>query len=178
MQNMKMLRTDPRSYRAQRGSVLIVGLILLLVMTMLGLSNISGTTLQEKMAGNTRDRAISFSVAETALRDAENAAQNSNVAIYTSNTAGYYDIESNPAPLPDTGWSGQMIAGPIQVDVPIPGGGTQRVEANRRIEKQPNMPGPSLDIPAAHDIEVFKTAASSTGPSGTAEVVLETSYRR
>jgi len=177
MLTMKMYRTEPRSSRAQRGSVLIVGLILLLVMTMLGLSNISGTTLQEKMAGNTRDRAISFSATETALRDAEIFAQtNGNLQIYTNGTVGYYDIESNPAPQPTESWG----AGPtISIDVSVPGEPPlPPITAERRVEKQPNMPGPSLDIPAAHDIEVFKTAARSTGPSGTAEVVLETSYRR
>lgn len=56
---------------AQRGSVLIVSLLILLIMTLLGITAMSTTTLEEKMAGNIRDKNIAFQAAEAALRDGE-----------------------------------------------------------------------------------------------------------
>ena len=55
----------------QRGSVLIVSLILLLVMTLLGLSAMQSSLMEETMAGNVRDRNMAFQAAEAALRDAD-----------------------------------------------------------------------------------------------------------
>jgi type IV pilus assembly protein PilX len=60
----------PRSGRArpQRGVALIVALILLVVVTLIGLAAIRTSTMQEKMAGNTFDRAQAFQVAEATLQ--------------------------------------------------------------------------------------------------------------
>lgn len=55
----------------QKGAILIVGLIVLLLMTLLGLSVMSGNAMEEKMAGNERDRQIAFQAAEAALREGE-----------------------------------------------------------------------------------------------------------
>ncbi len=56
---------------AQAGAALIVSLLMLLVLTMLGVSAMQSTVLEEKMAGNYRNRNLAFNAAETALRDAE-----------------------------------------------------------------------------------------------------------
>jgi type IV pilus assembly protein PilX len=56
---------------SQRGAVLIVGLVMVLLITVIGLSAIRGTGLQENMAGNMRDRNIAFQTAESALRFGE-----------------------------------------------------------------------------------------------------------
>ncbi|PIW07302.1 MAG: pilus assembly protein [Comamonadaceae bacterium CG17_big_fil_post_rev_8_21_14_2_50_60_13] len=57
--------------QGQRGAALIVSLILLVVMTMLGLIAIRGVTQQERMAGNSQSRNVSFQANEKALRDIE-----------------------------------------------------------------------------------------------------------
>lgn len=44
---------------------------MLLLLTIIGVSALQTTTLEEKMAGNMRDRVIAFQAAEAALRDAE-----------------------------------------------------------------------------------------------------------
>ncbi|MEI2743120.1 MAG: PilX N-terminal domain-containing pilus assembly protein [Candidatus Competibacter sp.] len=59
----------------QRGAALVVGLILLVVVTLVGVGAMQSTTLQEKMAGNLRDSNLSFQAAETALRLCENSLQ-------------------------------------------------------------------------------------------------------
>ncbi|MFN7120675.1 MAG: PilX N-terminal domain-containing pilus assembly protein [Hydrogenophaga sp.] len=56
---------------AQRGIALVVALILLVVMTLVGLSGLRSVTLEERMTANTFDRSISFQGAEAALKQAE-----------------------------------------------------------------------------------------------------------
>lgn len=55
----------------QRGAVLVVSLLLLLVMTLLGLGASQSTRMQERMAGNQRDREIAMQSGEASLRAAE-----------------------------------------------------------------------------------------------------------
>ena len=55
----------------ERGAVLVVSLIMLLIVTMIAVSSMQGTVMEEKMAGNTRDRNLAFQTAESSLREAE-----------------------------------------------------------------------------------------------------------
>ena len=55
----------------QNGAALIVSLVILVLMTLLGLSSIRTSALEEKMATNLRDQELAFQAAEIALRDAE-----------------------------------------------------------------------------------------------------------
>jgi len=59
-------------YFRQQGSTLVISLMILVVMTLIGLTGIATSTLEEKMAGNTRDQAVAFQAAEAALRNGEN----------------------------------------------------------------------------------------------------------
>lgn len=55
----------------QRGAVLVFCLVFLAVLTMLGVSGMESTVLEERMAGNMRDYNLAFQAAESALKDAE-----------------------------------------------------------------------------------------------------------
>ena len=57
--------------RVERGAVLVVGLVFLLLLTLIGVTAFSVATQEERMAGNTRDRLRAFEAAEQALRDCE-----------------------------------------------------------------------------------------------------------
>lgn len=59
------------AFSGQHGAALITSLIILLVLTVLGVSAMSSSSLQELMAGNMRDQNLSFQAAEAALRDGE-----------------------------------------------------------------------------------------------------------
>jgi len=61
----------PNCYRTQSGVVLVISLIILLLLTIIGLSAMQTTSLEEKMAGNLRDKSLAFQMAESALRAAE-----------------------------------------------------------------------------------------------------------
>ncbi|MDT0635403.1 pilus assembly PilX family protein [Spectribacter hydrogenooxidans] len=55
----------------QQGFVLITGMIFLIVITLLALSTMGSTTLQERMTSNQRERFRSLQAADAALRDGE-----------------------------------------------------------------------------------------------------------
>lgn len=55
----------------ERGSALAIALIFLLLMTLLGVSAMRSSNMQERMAGNLRDRNMAFQSAEAALRAGE-----------------------------------------------------------------------------------------------------------
>lgn len=70
------MRIEPKR---QRGAIMITALMILLLMTVFGISTMDTNILEEKMAGNMRDRNTAFQAAESALRAAESwiAAQTS-----------------------------------------------------------------------------------------------------
>lgn len=78
----------------QKGAVLIIALVMLLVLTVLGTASIRDTTMEERMAGNFRDLRAAFEAAEAALRTGE--AQIANTTVYTAmlfdGTDGTYDV--------------------------------------------------------------------------------------
>ena len=55
----------------QRGIALVSSLLLLLVVTIIGISSMKSTLLTEKMAGNAKNHNIAFQAAETGLRNGE-----------------------------------------------------------------------------------------------------------
>lgn len=55
--------------QAQGGAALIVSLLFLVILTLIGASAMTTTTLEERMAGNAKDLNIAFQAAEAALRD-------------------------------------------------------------------------------------------------------------
>lgn len=60
-----------KSGAGQKGIVLPVVLIFMVIMMMLGVAVIRNVTLDEQMAGNSRDKQLAFQAAEEALRDCE-----------------------------------------------------------------------------------------------------------
>ncbi len=55
----------------QQGAALIVGLLILAVVMLIGVTGMSTTVLQERMTGSQRNESLSFTGAESALRGAE-----------------------------------------------------------------------------------------------------------
>jgi hypothetical protein len=55
----------------QAGVVLVISLIMLLALSLIGISALRSTTLEERMAGNMKAKQRSFQAAELALRQAE-----------------------------------------------------------------------------------------------------------
>ncbi len=88
----------------QNGSALIISLLMLLVMTLLGITSMSTSTLEEKMAANDRNQKVSFQNAELTQVDAEDFVldhdfdikEHFKERIVDSTAVGFYDIGANP----------------------------------------------------------------------------------
>ena len=65
-----MTHRTTRRPRAQTGAALVTSLMILFVLTLVGVSAMQGTTLEEKMAGNLRNTDIAFQAAESCLTTA------------------------------------------------------------------------------------------------------------
>ena len=74
---------------------LMVSLIFLVLLTLLAVSAMHGTILQERMAGNTRDRMLAFQAAETALRAGDALLGNPGLP---PNGPGIYMAQPNSSP--------------------------------------------------------------------------------
>ena len=185
--------------RKQNGITLIVGLILLLVMTMLGLTAIQVTTQQERMAGNLRDRNIAFQAAESALREGESALIRC-VIDFSGN--GAYDVEANIVAA--------STADDVEANIVAPSTAEwmedssledssflfddfddactepkthsavfQAVAAPRFfLERQPPVGGASLETGVPKTMEVFKVTSRGVGGSQAAVVVLQSSFKK
>jgi len=55
----------------QRGVVLIAGLLILVILSLLGITTMQTSTIEEKMTSNMGQRQLAFQAAEAALREAE-----------------------------------------------------------------------------------------------------------
>ena len=77
----------------QRGAILIIALIMLLLLTIIGLSSMRGTSLQESMAGNMRDGSLALQAAEAALRQGENVVNKK----FMTNTLDMLSVTTAPA---------------------------------------------------------------------------------
>jgi hypothetical protein len=64
---------DYNATQAQKGATLLVALVMLLVMTIIGISSMHNSTLEERMAGNVKEQYRAFQAAEMGMRAAEKA---------------------------------------------------------------------------------------------------------
>jgi len=86
---MKESKYSMPFFENQRGSALIISLIFLLLLTIIGVAAMQSATLQERMAGNTRDRNVAFQSAEGAMRGAEDVLGAATLPTFNNSAAGY-----------------------------------------------------------------------------------------
>ena len=101
MKNLTLQKYNIQNPYAQQGAVLVMALMMLFVLTLIGVSSISTTSMEEKMSGNTRNRHLAFQASETGARDAERfIADNVNnpVAQFTAaGVGGLYSLGNGPS---------------------------------------------------------------------------------
>ena len=91
----------------QKGMVLVISLILLIVLTLIGISSMQNTIVEEKMAGNSRDRDLALKGAEAAVRAGETYVGTLTTTSGFTNANGLYAFLGNdPDYLSATTWSG------------------------------------------------------------------------
>lgn len=80
-------------FRQQRGVALFISLVVLLIITIIGVSAVQTTSLEERMAANARDHDIAFQAAESALTSGEGVVElllPADVPGFGGNTNGRY----------------------------------------------------------------------------------------
>ncbi|WP_273131685.1 pilus assembly PilX family protein [Marinobacter vinifirmus] len=81
----------------QQGAALLVSLVILLVLTVLALSSMQGTTLQERMVSSQRDAQIALEGAEFALQAAEAELAGPTLPTFDNSKGLYEEGEDLPA---------------------------------------------------------------------------------
>jgi len=168
---MKPARFTPLSN--QRGVTLIVALIFLAVLMLLGVTVAQNTSMEERMAGNTRDRDLAFQSAEAALKDAET---NLN-GVYLTNpfdgsTPGLIAFDAANA-TDATYWNAYNWAGASQTvstTTLTTGPGLIAEQPRYVIEKKPNTG------PVGSPIQHFRVTARGVGGSTSTVVILQAEY--
>lgn len=103
---------DITTYRTQRGVALVMALVFLMLLTMLGVTSMSTSSLEEKMATNTRDRSLAFQAAETALVAGEQwlGGLATEPSPWANAAKGRYDYNPSAGDLWDTvDWNGANV---------------------------------------------------------------------
>lgn len=97
------MKSPPQIHR-QRGIVLVVGLVFLLVLTILGVTTLRTTTLEERMAGNLMSKTMAFQDAEATIASYLNTLNdrtNNAISLSTQNSCSAAetrnDLSSNDA---------------------------------------------------------------------------------
>ena len=173
--------------KQQAGAVLIVGLVLLLILTVIGLASIRGSDLQERMAGNMRDRNAAFQAAEAALREGEDLLDLPVLPSFSGSVVGYWPDLNKPSPLrprPTLWTTQQWQANSVQLNTDTISGVTE--QPRYAIEKVivtglAASQGSGIDhesIEKAQDAEFYRITSRGLGITPDAEVVLQSTFAR
>lgn len=192
----KKIEIHRSSIKCQSGAVLVVGLIIMLLMTVVGLAAIRGSNMQEMMAGNMRDRNLAFQAAEAALRVAEQRLED-NPNLVFNNTNGLYVDLNQPRPSAEENGSPLLLALPISwaatdwegqnksVLTTIELAGT-KTAPRYIIEQMTTVPAESGSAGGCIEFgcggseppqTFFRITSRGTGGTDTTEVILQSTYR-
>ena len=168
---------------AQKGIALFISLVLLLVLTIVGVSSVQTTSLEERMARNAHDSVLAFQAAEMALRQAEEwLIANAPEATDFSNagTNGLWTVAPfGVAPRWETAgaWSSGNT---IQVPVAVANVDSQpryMIEYLASIDQTADQYELGRGYPVLNEtINVFRVTARGVGGTDSAQVLLQSSF--
>lgn len=159
----------------QQGITLIVCMIVLTVLTMLGLSSIRDTTLEEKMAGNMRNRNLAFQAAESALREAENFIETTRALPDFNNTAGLYEQMSEMWPTSAASWG--ISTAVSRYGSTLPGIAATPVYIIERMDSEVKLASAAAGRVQSNQT-FYRITARAVGSTDAAVVILQSTYRR
>ncbi len=109
------MKTSYRKHLSRNsGSALIIALVILMVMTLIGLTSMNTSILEERMAGSMFNRNLGFQAAESALREGEGWIASQSVLPDVSNdgSSGIWDIRAaDPDTSNNLGWWDESTRG-------------------------------------------------------------------
>jgi type IV pilus assembly protein PilX len=179
------LRNRPK----QSGVVMFVALILLLILSLLGVTAARMQTVEERMARNDDNRQLGAQVAEAALRSAEDGLLTGLYTNFAGNTAGLYDpLLSNGSPVTATIWTTPGATLPYTGPALFTAPSMAFIPAQTRtpqivIENLPAVAIAGDDIsmsslnPASPPVTVYRVSAQGVGADGTSTTTLQSIFR-
>ncbi len=181
---MSGFRSSQGRTLGERGSALIVSLLILLLMSIIGVSAMRGTINEERMAGNLRDRSLAFEAAESALRDGESYVLNNTITQFTDDCQNGFCTYASGSDSPrwkDTTLSVWSTSGKHQMATAVEGVKTAPEFIVEEIPIPANKgPGQSLvqGFSAAATSKGYSITARGTGATDDAVVILQSVYRK
>lgn len=166
----------------QAGVVLAISLVMLLLLTLIGATGARVTGLDEKMAGNMRDRNLAFQAAESALNAGETAAAAATLLpcpADPANPVGFYQSR-------DANCDGVLETTPIWNSI---NWGTQSVVYSGTLADIGSNPryivedmgltcvSPATPCPAADQRRNFRITARASGGTADSLVMLQSVYQ-
>ncbi|UHQ54550.1 pilus assembly PilX family protein [Microbulbifer sp. YPW16] len=171
-----------RKLSSQRGAVLIVGLVMLLLMTVVAMAAMRGSEMQELMAGNMRDRNLAFQAAEAGLREAEEVLNQAVLPSFDGGVAGYYveiDGSRNTGYWNTHDWDVDAVETDLELD---------RVAAPPRyvIEEitataATGTDGGAIDFQSTlnqEEIVYYRVTSRGVGGTANAVVIIQSTFKR
>lgn len=174
--------------RREEGAVLVVGLVMVLLISIIGISAIRGSNLQESMAGNMRERNLAFQASESALRVGEaSVADQVSRPLMTNNQGLYDDTYMTPTTsiltFTDANWKDtakvKVTALSLQYVSREPTYIVEQLDPDIGIGAA--MEGSAVDLEGMQntgDISPYRVTARGFGASENSVKTLQTSYNR
>lgn len=172
------------SLSSQNGAVLIVGLIMVLLITIIGLAAVRGSNMQEMMAGNMRDMNVSFQNAESGLRIGESQVNTAALTSAFNGSGEWMDLQlpgADNAPVQE--WkTADWTAGDNSIQTNISGLASQPRYVIEKIVspigKVAASEGSSIEVGSiVPEPEFFRITSYGTGATATAETVVQSTYK-
>ena len=172
----------PTDHQRHKGAALLLSLVILLVLTLLAVSGMQGSIMQERMATAQRDGVQALEIAETALAEAESILDGlSDLSAFGSQN-GFYDgtdpSVTVPSPFDPFTWSNSdnYVVG-TEVDGIRPAfifeyKGKVTLDSEGELPRDMSQYGSS----ETSDFDYARILVRTTGPSGLSARILEGFY--
>lgn len=174
LQNSKISR--------QRGAVLIVSLVFMLILTIIAAASMQSSTLQERMAGNAKDTNLAFQAAEAGLRGAETALSQINIGPFDGSSGLYRhcaDLTDTATACVEPDWSNHSSTGwkVMAADVIPYAAKPPEYFIEELVSVADSNEILDADQPVA-TLVFYRVTARGYGASDRSMVVLSTTYKR
>jgi type IV pilus assembly protein PilX len=187
MKRSNMLASTARS---QRGAILVTCLLLLLTLTIIGITTMQMTRLQERMAGNTRDMNLALQGSEAALRDGEAYLRRLTSAPTATSALPCNETEAevcDPSGLPDLGNQDKDWWDDNALELEADGDRADTERDATELAEDPRFVIEALtyipdSLTAGHEVptgrDFYRISGRSTGGTGDANVVLQSTFTK
>jgi type IV pilus assembly protein PilX len=173
------MRNPADAQRQDRGSVLVIGMLTLVLLSLIGLSSTTSSRIESEISGNDKVHKESFFAAELGLTSGETVIEAllTRMALNEGSTPGHYGQGAEPD------WYALQWDDTDTVEVPstaLPSGLTHVAAPPRYTLEQRNFKRDSLTVGIGVPTGVynFNVSARGTGSNANTETVLQTIYAK